>query len=140
MVTEFVTPHYAAHWRTIGIQLHITCGKLDAIEQEHPRDTFTCCDKMLGIWLEGDENASWQQLIATIISFKRVRAFHKKGVCTSYVHTIFIQIEAQAFISYKWLLTRRLYGPLLHFTWTFISFRVLDPGVYLCPGALLLFG
>ena len=81
---NFVTPHYAAHWRTIGIQLYITCGKLDAIEQEHPSDTFRCCNKMLEQWLEEDENASWQQLITTIISFKRVRTFHKKGLCASY--------------------------------------------------------
>ena len=85
-ITEFVTPCYAAHWRTIGIQLHITCGRLDAIEQEHPSDTFKCCDKMLEIWLEGDENASWEQLITTIISLKRVRAFHKKGLYAYYLN------------------------------------------------------
>ena len=52
----------------------------------------------------------------------------------TYVHTVFIRIEARAFISYKWLLTRHLYEPLLDFTWVFIFFRVLNPGVYLGPG------
>ena len=51
-----------------------------------------------------------------------------------HTHTVFIRIEIQAFISYKWLLTRCLYEPLLHFTWAFISFRVLNPGGYLSPG------
>ena len=37
---------------------------------------------MLEVWLEGDENASWQQLLATIISFNRMRAFNKKGLHT----------------------------------------------------------
>ena len=46
----------------------------------------------------------------------------------------YYRIKALTFISYKWLLTRRLYEPLLHFTWVFISFRVLNPGVYLGPG------
>ena len=79
-VTKFVTPNYAAHWRTIGIQLRVPCGKLDAIEQEYPTSTTWCCDRMLEMWLEGDENASWQQLIATIIRFNRIRDFNKKGL------------------------------------------------------------
>ena len=36
------------------------------------------------------------------------------------------RIEAKVFIFYKWLLTRHLYEPLLHFTW----FRVLNRGFY----------
>ena len=52
----------------------------------------------------------------------------------TYVYTVFIWIEAWVFISYKWLLTRRLYELLLHFKWAFISFRMLKPGVYLGPG------
>ena len=51
-----------------------------------------------------------------------------------FVCTIFIRIEARELISYKWLLTRCIYEPLLHFTWAFISLRVLNPGVYLDPG------
>ena len=50
------------------------------------------------------------------------------------VSTVFIRIEARAFISYKWLLTRLLYEPPLHFTWAFISLRVLNPGIHLGPG------
>ena len=54
-----------------------------------------------------------------------------------YSHTIFIQIEARAFISYKWLLTSHLYEPLLHFTWMLIFFRVLNPSIYLNLGIYL---
>ena len=32
------------------------------------------------------------------------------------IHTVFIRIEAQAFISYKQFLTQRLYEPFLYFT------------------------
>ena len=89
-VTRFVTPHYAAQWRTIGIQLHIACGKLDAIEQEYPTNPDWCCNKMLEKWLEGNENASWQQLFTTIISLNRTRALNKKGLYLHVKSVIFI--------------------------------------------------
>lgn len=83
--TRLVTPLYAAHWKTIGIQLHVTTGKLDAIEQEYPTNLDWCCDKMLAIWLEGDENASWQHLFTTVLSFNRRRVlFNKQGLTHTY--------------------------------------------------------
>ena len=53
------------------------------------------------------------------------------------LHTVFIHIEAQGFISYKPLLTRRLYEPFLHLIYMSIYFRVLNPCVYLGPGVYI---
>ena len=35
------------------------------------------------------------------------------------------------------VIDQALYEPLLHFTWAFISFRVLNPCVYLGPGVCM---
>ena len=54
----------------------------------------------------------------------------------TYINTVLIQIEARVFISYKWLLTRCLYEPLLHLTLAFISFRVLNSVIYISPASI----
>ena len=66
----FVTTHYSTHWRRIGILLNISDSTLDDIEQEYLINPHWCCDKMLNIWKETDESASWNMLVTTINSLQ----------------------------------------------------------------------
>ena len=63
---EKVTPHYAAHWRRIGIFLDIIPGELDIIESDHFGNCRECCDRMLTKWLDVDTSASWEKLKCSI--------------------------------------------------------------------------
>ena len=82
---------------------------------------------------------SWLCVLCLCVSvclcdFLHVCIYVCAHACCFRMCTIFIRIEAQVFISYKWLSTRSLYEPFLQFTWAFISFRVLNPSVYMGPG------
>ena len=59
---EKVTPHFATHWKRIGVFLNIRCGELDAIESDFVRNCQECCDRMLAKWLDVDTTASWEKL------------------------------------------------------------------------------
>ena len=53
------TPQYAAHWRKIGIQLHLQSGTLDIIEHDNHHKAIPCCDAMLSKWLEVDQTVNY---------------------------------------------------------------------------------
>ena len=60
---NLVTPHYAANWIDMGLQLGIPDGTLRLIE----KDCQKCCT-MFSKWLQRDVNASWSKLIKAINS------------------------------------------------------------------------
>ena len=61
-LNENITPHFAAHWRSIGIFLDIIPGELDIIESDHFGNSTECCNRMLAKWLDVDTSASWEKL------------------------------------------------------------------------------
>ena len=61
-LNEKITPHFAAHWRRIGIFLDIIPGELDIIESDHFGNCTECCNRMLAKWLDVDTSASWEKL------------------------------------------------------------------------------
>ena len=64
---QHVTPHYAAHWKNIGIQLDcIQSGELETIEATWPTNKIWCCDQMLEMWLRKDPSASWSKIRSAI--------------------------------------------------------------------------
>jgi len=78
-LANLVTPYYAAQWRRIGIQLQITGGTLDAIEQVYPTNSNWCCNKMLERWIETDDSASWKTLVTAISSLKTKQVPNVEG-------------------------------------------------------------
>jgi len=65
---NYITPHYAAHWRVIGTQLGLSKGRLDIIEHDNYHKAEPCCDVVLEEWLEVDPSASWEKLFKVIES------------------------------------------------------------------------
>lgn len=65
---ENITPHYAKHWKRIGVFLDIRHGELDAIELDCLRNCCECCDRMLAKWLDVDTTASWEKLKKAVTS------------------------------------------------------------------------
>ena len=65
---QHVTPHYAADWKEIGIELGLPIGELRAIEAGYPTNVKWCCNQMLEKWLEMDSAASWGKLFTAIES------------------------------------------------------------------------
>ena len=59
---EYVTPHHASKWKSIGICLGLPCGKLENIEAGWPKNVEWCCDRMLELWLGTDTKASWKKI------------------------------------------------------------------------------
>ena len=65
---NLVTPHYAAHWREIGVQLQLPDGILDIIDYDHHRRAEDCCNAMWERWLDVDSQASWSKVIEAVES------------------------------------------------------------------------
>ena len=65
---EYITPRYAACWKTVGIQLGLPNGELKAIKAGDPTNVPICCNRMLEKWLEVDKDASWAKLFTAIES------------------------------------------------------------------------
>ena len=63
---QHITPQYAADWKVIGILLGLPSGILDTIENNYPTNVKWCCNKMLEVWLEKDNTASWGKLLTVI--------------------------------------------------------------------------
>ena len=58
----------APSWYDLGVQL-LSCGqseKLDVIKQNYPTDADMCCTEMFKHWLDVDNEASWNKLIAAL--------------------------------------------------------------------------
>ena len=73
-----------------------------------PVSTYTMIKNILISWY------SWNTSIASLRHMEiKIQCMYTQK--HKHRHTIFIRIEAQAFISYKWLLTRHLYEPFPHF-------------------------
>ena len=64
----YIIPHYATHWREIGVLLGLRKGDLDCIEHEMPTGIKCFCNKMLESWLQVDTTASWAKLYNVIDS------------------------------------------------------------------------
>jgi len=65
---EQVTPHYASHWKEIGVLIGIPIEEIQAIELGHPTMPKVCCNEMLMKWLECDAHASWEKVFSAIDS------------------------------------------------------------------------
>ena len=63
-----ITPHYAAKWRDIGVQLRLPKGALDIIEHDNHHKAIFCCNSMLEKWLEVDHDVTWSKLLDVIQS------------------------------------------------------------------------
>ena len=67
-LNQYITPHYAAHWRVIGTQLGLSTGALDIIGHDNMHKAVQCCNGMFKKWLEVDTTASWEKLLEVIES------------------------------------------------------------------------
>ena len=65
---EHITPHFAAHWKAIGIMLDLPVSELNAIAMGNPTNVKWCCNAMLEKWIEIDATASWEKILAAINS------------------------------------------------------------------------
>ena len=63
--TQIILPH-AVLWKEIGILLNIDPGQLEEIKQSCPNNSIRCCEEMIIQWLQSDETASQEKLIASI--------------------------------------------------------------------------
>ena len=63
---QHIIPQYAAYWKVIGTLLGLPIGILNKIETEYPTNDKQCCNKMLEVWLEMDNTASWGKLLTII--------------------------------------------------------------------------
>ena len=101
---EKVTPHFAKHWKRIGVFLNMRSGELDALESDFFRNCQECCDRMLAKWLDVDTTASWEKLKNAV-----TLAMSPKGManvlsiylsqCHISTHTIIYWLVATATIS-----------------------------------------
>jgi len=78
-----VTPHFAADWREIGVELDLTDAKLREIEAGNPTNLKWCCNRMFSEWLRLDSDASWEKLFTAIES----PAVSGRGKCNNYCTT-----------------------------------------------------
>ena len=55
-------------WYDLGIELldFNDVDNLNIIQAEHPLDLKECCTRMLGLWLQKQPTASWNQLIEAL--------------------------------------------------------------------------
>ena len=74
---NLVTPHYAAHWREIGVQLRLPDGMLSIIDHDHHHKAENCCNAMWERWLDNDSHASWSKVIEAVESPAVVSASFK---------------------------------------------------------------
>ena len=65
---SLVTPHYAAHWKVIGIQLGLLKGRLNAIELGYPTNAPWCCNKMFEVLLKVNTTVTWEKILSAIDS------------------------------------------------------------------------
>ena len=65
---SLVTPHYAAHWKVIGIQLGLLEGRLNAIELGYPTNASWCCNKMFEELLKVNTTVTWEKVLSAIDS------------------------------------------------------------------------
>ena len=65
---EHISPHYAVHWKEIGILIGIPVEEIQAIELGHPTMPKVCCNEMFTKWLECDAHASWEKVFSAIDS------------------------------------------------------------------------
>ena len=75
---NIITPDYAVNWRTIGENLGIRNGILDAIGHDNHHKAEDCCNAMWEEWLNIDTSASWSKLIQIIDSPKIVSSITNK--------------------------------------------------------------
>ena len=60
----------ADRWKDLGVQLLRSDQEkmLDIIEANHPHDVVTCCKRIVNIWLDATEDATWNMLVKALKS------------------------------------------------------------------------
>jgi len=69
-LTEWVTPKFAVHWKSIGKSLYIPKGQLDILGEDYSRNVQRCCNEMFSTWLDSDPNATWEKVQEAIKNCK----------------------------------------------------------------------
>ena len=82
---QHITPQYAAHWKMIGTLVGLPSGILDTIETKYPTDAKWCCNRMLEVWLNIDNTASWDKLLTITGSLAVFYSSPDKGMHNSYM-------------------------------------------------------
>ena len=71
---DHVVPSVADKWRDLGVKLlHPTLIEqriLEVIAADHPHSIESCCKNMFEKWLNTQEDASWQQVLAGLKSME----------------------------------------------------------------------
>ena len=80
---QHITSQYAKDWKVIGTLLGLPSGILDTIEAEYPIDAKWCCNRMLEVWLNIDNTASWGKLVTIIGSSAVFYSSRDKGMHNS---------------------------------------------------------
>ena len=63
---NYFIPHYASHWKEIGVELGLAQGRLNIIKVDH-HECEKQCRAMLTYWLEADADAAtWNKLISVL--------------------------------------------------------------------------
>jgi len=68
LLNKLVKPHVTTKWYDLGIELLEVedLKTLDEIQSNYPRDASMCCTKMFQLWLDGQPEASWRQLLQAL--------------------------------------------------------------------------
>ena len=83
---DHVMDAVASHWLNLGIELDSQVDKLLIIKRDHLGDFKKCCTAMFKHWLDVDNTASWDKLIAALRAIKllafaeKIKAMTSKGV------------------------------------------------------------
>ena len=78
-LSKFVTPYYAAKWKSIGTYLGFLGGELDIIEHDY-HNAERCCNEMWYMWLSKDNKATWKRVINSL-DFSNIQ-----GKWCTYIH------------------------------------------------------
>ena len=103
-LSNLVTPDYAAKWKEIGLKLGVKKSNLDIIEHNYGRSAETCCNEMLGKWLDTSTNVAWKDVLESL-KYKTIpqmeKPFSTDGNITKGMHLI----------CFCWLLLNQVFWP-----------------------------
>jgi len=71
-LNRYIIPLVAAKWYDLGLEL-MDVGQeksLEIIEQDNKHDVISCCRKMMAVWLQMSDTATWDQLVNAAQSVK----------------------------------------------------------------------
>ena len=90
---DHVMDGVAIYWSDLGLELDLQVSKLRTIKIDHHGVSEKCCTAMFKHWLDVDKTASWDKLIAALISIEhnvlaeKIQAMTSKGGVRWYIHS-----------------------------------------------------